>query len=776
MKWKISRIEISSFKAFKHILLDAEDSSLVTLDGPNGFGKTSTFDAIELLLTGQISRIKRLFRVVMLDKKKNYTDNLYWNTRSSHLDIWIKIEFKDEENTLVLARKASVEDVEKKTNNKADIFDYFFLYELECFESNDFYTQNMRDESFIKSKFGEGFVENYSILNYLEQGQNQYLLSTKVDKRKNDLENLIKTSEINIEIGNCKSVERKLSSFINNSDRAKKKIELETRRSSLLETLGGDQDSNNYIRISTTAAIPTWDMEALPSSYRSEDYTMYESEVQELINLVPFKEAIKNRIYNIKIDTYLSSNKELIKILAKVGNDIYLKEELDKAKKEIDLLQIAKAILQKDEKEIKFSEIQQNAVLNSSNIEHLEIMIIYRNELLSSTSEKSAIANELHNLKEKIIKEHYKLHPNDHSCPLCNTDWHSQEKLLSVIKEREESIADSLSSEDKKLYELLSLIRADLDIILESINSKYEPLIINYQSELHQFLINNHEKITNIESLIDRLKELNIPYPISFVANNVEVDENFLALSNSIRLLKKIENQILPINWENTITTVFKDIEDFYKVQSDDLLKKIKYIIQKANEAKNADLKDINRDLANHIQKDKAALLAKEKVNKLKTLLIECEKSYANQTISEIELIFHIYSGRLIQNYQRGLGLFIESREGNELKFTTAEKSEHDSILSMSSGQLSAVGLAFFLALNRVYATTPIILIDDPTQSLDEINIASLIDLLRCELKDRQLIVSSHEEDISSYMRYKFSKAGLNSRTFNMQEVVKEQI
>ena len=59
MNWQISKIEVSSFKAFKHIYLDLGKSSLLTLDGPNGYGKTSIFDAIELLLTGQISRIQK---------------------------------------------------------------------------------------------------------------------------------------------------------------------------------------------------------------------------------------------------------------------------------------------------------------------------------------------------------------------------------------------------------------------------------------------------------------------------------------------------------------------------------------------------------------------------------------------------------------------------------------------------------------------------------------------------------------------------------------------
>lgn len=175
------------------------------------------------------------------------------------------------------------------------------------------------------------------------------------------------------------------------------------------------------------------------------------------------------------------------------------------------------------------------------------------------------------------------------------------------------------------------------------------------------------------------------------------------------------------------------------------------------------------------IQRENAAAeKAKDKVNKLRATLVKAEQKYADQTISEIELIFHIYSGRLIQNYQRGLGLFIESRDGKQLRFLTAEKSDHDAVMSMSTGQVSALSLAFFLSLNKVYADVPLILIDDPSQSLDEVNIASLTDLLRCELKHCQLIVSSHEEDISAYMRYRFNRAGLATNSLNMQQLAKE--
>ena len=57
---KIKKILLYNFKNFKQgIVIDFSDN-ITFLVGPNGFGKTTIFDAIELGLTGNISRINRV--------------------------------------------------------------------------------------------------------------------------------------------------------------------------------------------------------------------------------------------------------------------------------------------------------------------------------------------------------------------------------------------------------------------------------------------------------------------------------------------------------------------------------------------------------------------------------------------------------------------------------------------------------------------------------------------------------------------------------------------
>lgn len=775
MNWKISRIEISSFKAFKHIILNVDGKSLLTLDGPNGFGKTSIFDAIELLLTGRIARIERLFDKLIPGQQVIYEDNLYWNTRSLDSDLCIKIEFTDKEESFVLARKASCNILENKRNNKANNFTYFLLYKLKNFESEEYITENICSDAFISKNFGESIKDNYSLLNYLEQGQNEYLFSTGICERKNQLESLIRTTEINEEIEKCKSVERKIIKFINQPDRMQKKKDLEEKLRVIHAVLSTDLDNTNYERISTTDNQPAWDKEEFVTTYSKEFYTECLTKVQKIIDLHPLKSSIASRIHNNKIDKFLIRERETIRALVQLGKNTKKIFHFDEQIKSIDSLNLYKSILQKDINSINQSDIEIIESENSFIIEKISKDIQQRDILLKKIDRKSVLTSEIIELKKELMRKKSILTPDDSFCPVCGTDWKSHERLLSALENKNKELSDNLDNEGNLLLLTCRSITENIDILLEEVNRTYVTVSYNYDRALHQALLRNRERIGQIEALASRLEKINIHYDDGFTMDEEEIDRRLEILERSILTQKKDEKISLPENWESTIKSAFEKTEDFYTLEINTLEMKKNYIFFKENESKNNTIIEIKDELLRHTQKNIAANRVKENIAKLKESLVKIEKSYADQTISEIELIFHIYSGRLIQNYQRGLGLFIESKEGKQLRFTTAEKSEHDSILSMSSGQISAISLAFFFALNKVYAKTSMILIDDPSQSLDEINIASLTDLLRCELRDRQLIVSSHEEDISTYMRYRFSRAGLSSKTINMQNYTRKE-
>lgn len=775
MNWKISKIEVSSFKAFKHIYLDLGESSLLTLDGPNGYGKTSIFDAIELLLTGQIGRIQNLFSTLLSNRTKNYADNLFWNNRSGENDLCIKIEFINGERKLILARHCPASIFKKPANNRADNYENFNLYELPEFESSDFTKSNLRDNNFLDDVFGKNFRENFSFLNYLEQGQNR-LLHTRVDQRKDKLGNLFNISDIEAEIENCNTIYSKFTRYINNSERKEKALLLQEEIASLKSKLQAETSNVEYKKLSTTDVQPIWDKEILFSTYSAVDHAAYQESVRKIIALLPLKATIKTRVHNETIDDDIERNEESLRSLAQFGKDLEKLDGLEAIKKEIDELERSAAIIKRGASMIKIEEAQSLPNWANGRHEWFGLQIESRNNLREKSSANASTIAELERLKRQLIDEHKKSYPDDQLCPLCGTNWEDHKSMVDAIEARTKQISESLSKDGKNLVNLIAAMDAELKLIDTHIQDNLKVLKPTFEPNLHAELTKIKLRLPAITLLMEKLKSDNIQFTDSFTDSNDVVNERLEKLKTILRNKKQIEADglALPEDWRETTNSAFKDLQDFYIITPEDLRDKEQYISIKANEAQNARLQTCISDLKLIEKETLAAQKAQGKIKNLRDTLKETEQRYTDQTISAIELIFHIYSGRLIQNYQRGLGLFIESREGTQLRFLTAEKSEHDAVMSMSSGQVSALSLAFFLSLNKVYATVPLILIDDPSQSLDEINVASLTDLLRCELKHCQLVVSSHEDDISAYMRYRFERAGLTTSSLNMQLLAKD--
>ncbi|EEZ7632250.1 AAA family ATPase [Escherichia coli] len=775
MNWQISKIEISSFKAFKKIHLDFGGASLLTLDGPNGFGKTSIFDAIELLLTGRIKRICHLFSTLMIGKRTNYEDNLLWNNRSGNNDLAIKIEFINSSRKFTLARHTPASNFNEKSNNRADQFTHFTLYELPEFTSNNYVEENIRDENFIEALFGKNFKENFSFLNYLEQGQNQ-LLHTRVDKRKEALNNLFNISDIKAETDNCKTIALRLTKFIGDPKRAADLSRLEIEASSLKKMIQADLGSIGYKKISTSVLQPGWDKENPFPTYSAEIQREYIENIHSLQRLALLKSAIQIRDKNESIENFIELNKDSIKSLARFGNDLNKLDGLEAIKKELNKLLKREGIIKRGATVINADEARSLSGWAQGRLEWFIEQIVIRDSLQEKCNSNTNAATELNRLKAELVTEHTKLFPDAQDCPLCGADWQSHDTMLQKIEYRSKQINDALNADGQTLLTLIGIMATELAIIDAQLQSLKAQLSVNYNSVLHNALLRDKARLPTINQLVSNFQTLGVELNYSFSENEEEVDTRIQSLTAFIRSQKTAETEPLPQDWRKVIMAVFKELQDFYIVEPQLLKDKELYISAKANEAQSKRLRQCLNELEIIKNETKAAHIAKEKVNNLKATLEKTERNYSEQTIAEIELIFHIYSGRLIQNYQRGLGLFIESKDGKELRFLTAEKSEYDAILSMSSGQVSALSLGFFLSLNRVYSNVPLILIDDPSQSLDEVNIASLTDLLRCEFSNRQLIVSSHESDISAYMRYRFAKAGLNTRSLNMQRLAKEAL
>lgn len=95
---KIKSVEIENFKLFGGKFDEIEnisEANLILFNGPNGYGKTTVFDAIELALTGKIKRIDKYNDDLGINKKEKHAKRLLVADPSKEASVSLTIETED---------------------------------------------------------------------------------------------------------------------------------------------------------------------------------------------------------------------------------------------------------------------------------------------------------------------------------------------------------------------------------------------------------------------------------------------------------------------------------------------------------------------------------------------------------------------------------------------------------------------------------------------------------------------------------------------------------
>jgi DNA repair exonuclease SbcCD ATPase subunit len=111
---------------------------------------------------------------------------------------------------------------------------------------------------------------------------------------------------------------------------------------------------------------------------------------------------------------------------------------------------------------------------------------------------------------------------------------------------------------------------------------------------------------------------------------------------------------------------------------------------------------------------------------------------------------------------QRGQG-----RLWTELNDPAGDVNVRDPALVLSSSQLNVLAVAVFLSLNLAITTLPlqVVALDDPLQSLDNVNLLGLADLLRRVKGNRQVVVSTHDDRLAELLERKLRPVTPEQRT-----------
>ncbi|NWO06781.1 MAG: hypothetical protein HLX50_14125, partial [Alteromonadaceae bacterium] len=396
--------------------------------------------------------------------------------------------------------------------------------------------------------------------------------------------------------------------------------------------------------------------------------------------------------------------------------------------------------------------------------------------LVKQKIELQAYQNTVGDAKTRIVELRTKLiktiSEDENNCPLCGFDYQDHQLLIDAIAARTQQVEKELDENGRKIAELTQKISETLQTLLLSFQYQLKKLDEKFNENLLKDLEAHEHQTNRLLKIAKRVQQLNIILPTEYAETIEKQIQQVENIRQQIQRSFEQENDLLSEQALALYYNAFKNPDDLKNVTLEAIEDKLTYLSGEYNNLISSSYQEKLKAFSKSQARLEAIRKIESKLKDTEQQLNLARNTYINQTLGEVELLFHIYSGRLLQNMQTGLGIFLERAEGAQkdtpLQFKTARSNEHDAALSMSSGQISALALALFLSLNKKYAETAFVFIDDPTQCMDEVNIASLSDLLRVELRDRQVIISTHEQDVANYLAYRYAKAGLPHQKINL--------
>lgn len=765
--FRIKSLYVKNFKSIIEASFKFDENNLIIFDGPNGYGKTTAFEAIEIIL----SKTPRKYRTILIDAKISYTNSPIHKDENSPIELILHLN-NNEQSLLIKRYFEKAPQKKSQDNNIKNIFETSKLFINE--------KESTEDELEKKLNFPNVNIL-FNVLNYVEQDENTFFLKKNPKERYKELSSLLGAEHELFQLEKIRSLEKDLSGLFR-----QKKLERDNIIERNREILSFESSNISYKQLIKDKAF-AWDQENIINA----DINIrnsYLSEVEKIKYLYSNKELLKDIYDWHNIQTYLSDDflEKFISMYWKIENYEILKAELEERKRNDSILRNNQALIEAIY-QFNYSYLNQDSTWEYLQEKGIDIDILKTKLTLfvverEALGTQSKVLNDLKNKRTELLsiqREHKNLiNLTSGECPTCGFDWESSDILINHIQQTEQKIFreyNVLNIEFEKLKEEInSLLESfrdrlakDSELITEITNK-----LITYDSfaYLEDVYLQQRERF---DAFLNYMNEDDKVFIIALVNNRLLTDDQN-NLKNNIRI---IINQKKP-NIDSSVNTsqLLNDLDVYFQnnteplnsISEENINNKSLYIITQYNLAINKTLTDLNEK----IEQLESFL---SKVQGIMRIFDKAIKDYTKNIVDTVTIPFYIYTGKILQRHSLGSGLVLDldvSKKDPQLKINPAGRDQEVSY-TLSSGQLSATVISLMLVLNKVYSKSKFgtILIDDPLQTLDEINTHSLIEVLKYNFSDQQVVLSTHEDRYSKLIRYKYDKFNLLNKNIRMKDI-----
>lgn len=758
--FRIVKLSLHNFKGFKETEISF-DRPRTILGGPNGYGKTSIFDALELLFTGSIKR--------MLDYKSGHDSRttlkenykpLVFDTSIDEITVEA-ILLVDDGNELRVRRWAE----QSRMRNPVD---------FSAFSNLQYYNQTTGtfedvDTNVDLTGIFTPLREQYNFLNYLTQEEANCFLKCKESERKQKINSLFNTTEFDVSVERLLLVRNEVLTRARGLSDEITKVEkdIEGLKSMAYQTNQGESDGTGHTKLFNKEI--EWDELEPHISFETFNNILGENGLLDQLNYYCQNAAIYElyETYN-KLDTIQEADnmrrlvlwlewrkkEELLTRFDKYENELRNKwEGLTLASIHLFSLDVPSYLPE--------------GLINQEDVENL-------NEQLSSIKIYATSAGNLQKAYSDLagarkIAERTLLDVEDElkltKCPLCGTEHNSESELVKRITDFGIQFNDSLNQITQGVATSVEQVKAQIEkIIIKPIDEFFRSSGISRELFDSYMALDRNSLGEQYSFLIRRL---------SISGDSLE-DEQLL-----VTHIKKWENENPLVLPEKLDVALLRRVYSSYgryllpeMANGAAIEKKRQYLTNLWNETTSKYLAEKNSLVtalrAQYAKLNGRASLIKQTMDKIKIQ----RSSYLSRMVSQIETLFYIYTGRIMQDnyYGRGCYLKYNSANSNVLFTSGSPENEVDALFKMSSGQLVSISVAFMLTVNKLYANHHIIAIDDPVQTIDDLNLWGLMETLRHDFIDSTILLSTHERDFGLLLTDKFNKMGLPTEYVDMSQ------
>ena len=792
---RLGKLRLQNFKSFlEPITFDFSGTDIVIFDGPNGFGKTTVFDAIELCFT------KKVGRIISTDNKQK-ENHFLKNTLSEDTLVFLEL-VKNDQTVVVIFIKIPANTT--KDDNRIRSFNVerkiISSWPASFENPGDFIIEESVDELSVLLN-NNRLSSTFSLFNYVQQEETCHFLKQTEIERHKQINYLFGTKKESDECERFKSIQASISDKIKDVDKdygkdigSKDKI-----KSSLSHVF---KRFNNVENIEFSGAIQS--IGSLKKESK-EQLVIYKNHLKNLSWLLSNLDIYKKQEFNYLVEVMTQEREQELKDLILVGVTKSYKEvlKLDKHISWIntirDKITSYEDILNTYDKSSQ--ELTINMLRNFGRVfpKYQDDSKEKLNEFRLLTTELGAYEKVLYSLdnSRKSLKKHYELHlvkrtqHKEVECPFCGD-----------LKISNDQLWIEFDMQTKKIEALFNESSIKLKAIENNLFEKFVKRVINRA----EYFINKYQEYLELDEVLakrlitkDRWQNMQrvkkwldtniVPYQSVINKNVIQKKENLSQQSIS-SLKSSIRDLSEPVKSDLNHSTLKSSLSFYGLSYSDEkllsaegrtilnseLVHDIDYLSYLDYKSQSSELKQLETSI------EEKLLLIKvlnEKLSEIKTIIriyTKQIKNYEKSVAKQIAIPFYIYSSKILQTRPDGNGVFLQTAENTKengyIRFVSSLTEEHDAWNTMSSGQLSGLIISFMLAMNKVYPTNlSTLLIDDPVQTMDEINMASFVQLLKYEFPGTQIILSTHERKIANYFSYKYFDSGLDLKMINMKNI-----